>query len=74
MVGIIIRKCKIEQNTGKMHEMLENASVQSSISFDVVSDMLRRWCESSGPITEWSEANQSDEGLLSILNWIFPSK
>ena len=52
MVGIIFRKCKIKQNTGKMHEMLENASVQSSISFGVVSDMLRRWCESSEPITE----------------------
>ena len=63
MVGIIIRKCKIKQNTGKMHEMLENASVQSSISFGVVSDMLRRWCESSGPIAEWSEAISKRWGI-----------
>ena len=63
MVGIIIRKRKIKQNTGKMHEMLENASVQSSISFGVVSDMLRRWCESSGPITEWSEAISKRWGI-----------
>ena len=63
MVGIIIRKCKIKQNTGKMHEMLENASVQSSIGFGVVSDMLRRWCESSGPITEWSEAISKQWGI-----------
>ena len=63
MVGIIFRKCKIKQNTGKMHEMLENASVQSSISFGVVSDMLRRWCESSEPITEWSEAISKRWGI-----------
>ena len=63
MVGIIIRKCKIKQNTGKMHEMLENASVQSSISFGVVSDRLRRWYESPGPITEWSKAISKRWGI-----------
>ena len=74
MVGIIIRKCKIKQNTGKMHEMLENASVQSSIGFGVY---LICW-DGGVSLLDQSQSEvkqyQSDEGLLSILNWIFPSK
>ena len=59
---------RFKVNTCNRPQARENASDQVAIGFSFSSDWLRRWREISRPITERSETNQCNPGLLSTLN------